>query len=314
MSPQPQKLPSCLPPYETINTNEWGICIDGALVNDASRPFLTTPHRFFKEALVTWFKQGRNNLAEVRWPRSSQDSLAHSPFTVVLKEYGASGPVGMLRGIFSSSPRAVRAWRQAFALLERNFKTPRPLYLALPRHERFGRSYLAVETAPPHIRLREILKQIKTKTETITIAEDYQIQTNEFIGILARYVRRMHDAGIWHRDFSGGNLLIPRDWRAPTYGATDAIEPFVLIDVNRARLLPPGALTLSQRMQDLERISLPKGLRSSFYETYAAGNKNLAAALPLYLRSASRYRKLRDARNPVARFLRRVFTYWLRLP
>ena len=307
--------------YQPFENAEWEGWVETSLATSGAK-YLENPAGAFEEGALRWFKQGRNRLAEVRWPRprgvagvSDEEETGESiAETVVLKEYRSIGLTGAVRSALRP-PRAVGGWQKAFVLMGRGFSTPRPLWLALSkRGGPCARAYLAVETAPPHIRLREILKQIAAGARDLRIGNNLRIETNLFLSILAGYVRSLHDAGIWHRDFSGGNLLISEDWRPARPRAGSAPEPFILIDINRARIFPPGALSLPRRLQDLERISLPEELRPAFYAAYAAGNPDLLRADGTYLLWARRYRRLREDRNPVTRLCRKIVTYWLRLP
>src|SRR5204862_7787227 len=64
---------------------------------------------------------------------------------------------------------------------------------------------------------------------------------------LGRTIRRLHDAGFWHRDLSGGNLLL-------RFGADRRPSAIYLVDLNRARMgRPPG---LTARLRDLSRLAL----------------------------------------------------------
>ncbi|HEY3377334.1 MAG TPA: lipopolysaccharide kinase InaA family protein [Armatimonadota bacterium] len=74
---------------------------------------------------------------------------------------------------------------------------------------------------------------------------------------IARDIRRMHDAGIVHNDFHGGNILV-----TPSCGAYS----FSYIDLNRARIHPQ--LTLQQRMNDLVRFALNEKDQQAFLQDY----------------------------------------------
>jgi hypothetical protein len=63
------------------------------------------------------------------------------------------------------------------------------------------------------------------------------------LGILAR---RMHDAGVFYRDFSDGNVLVTEDGGTPR---------FWLVDLTRARFFP-GPVGCFRRLRDLSRLGL----------------------------------------------------------
>ena len=347
--------------YRAIETAQWLIWADAALLDAETQARLEQPDRFFAEAVAHWFKQGRNRLAEVRLADARLAADLTGPLTVgrtgdpapsvVLKQFGAWGAAGRMRALLRPG-RAVRAWNQAFALLQRGLLTPRPLWLALPRRGgRWDASYLAVETVPVHVRLREALQALAAGrgVPMIGLPPDAGANgesTRRFIEALGRFVRRMHDAGVWHRDLSGGNILVlspdngvpkatpegmlkamPEGVSKATPGGAPVLpcarpERFVLIDVNRCRILAPGALGIARRLRDLERVALEAPLREIFYAayaggayaegTYAGGDAALGAARARYLKAAANYRHWRRTRNPALRFARKVLYYWLR--
>ena len=67
---------------------------------------------------------------------------------------------------------------------------------------------------------------------------------------LAATLRRMHDADLWHRDVSAGNVLLAGDWS----GRVASAGELYLIDLARTRIGKP--LTRSERMRDLARLPL----------------------------------------------------------
>ena len=68
-----------------------------------------------------------------------------------------------------------------------------------------------------------------------------------FVAALGASARRLHDAGCWHRDLTGGNLLV-------RFGADGRPGDLYLVDLNRARLGRPPSV--SERLRDLSRLAL----------------------------------------------------------
>jgi len=104
----------------------------------------------------------------------------------------------------------------------------------------------------------------------------------QLLRAVAALLRRMHDAGLEHRDLNLGNLL------ARERGVAEP-EPFV-IDLDRARLHEgPLSFRLRQRaLRRLERSQVKLFLESAregplppapWYELYAAGDRRLAERL-----------------------------------
>ena len=72
------------------------------------------------------------------------------------------------------------------------------------------------------------------------------IPFDELVAALGRLARRMHEAGVFYRDFSDGNILVAAGWPEPA---------FWLVDLTRARFSagPVGNLA---RLRDLARLGL----------------------------------------------------------
>jgi hypothetical protein len=68
----------------------------------------------------------------------------------------------------------------------------------------------------------------------------------ELVAALGRLVRRMHDAGVFYRDLSDGNVLVTAERGAPR---------FWLVDLTRARFFP-GPVGAPYRLRDLSRLGL----------------------------------------------------------
>ncbi len=150
--------------------------------------------------------------------------------------------------------RAARSWDVAQALRARGIDTPEPLaagrvggegwYVArrLEGAEQIRRWFLlrdGASHAPPSL--------------------PYTFE--EIVGALGRLARRLHDSGIFFRDFTDGNVLVTRG---------DAGPRLWLVDLDRARVgsAPVSAL---RRWRDLARPGLNRAedlnlLLSSYFE------------------------------------------------
>lgn len=79
--------------------------------------------------------------------------------------------------------------------------------------------------------------------------------------LVARGIRRLHDAGYIHNDLGNQNIELTRD--NPGEPLTDV----AFLDLNRARNRG-RPLSVAERARDLSRIALPSGLRPVFFEDY----------------------------------------------
>jgi len=84
----------------------------------------------------------------------------------------------------------------------------------------------------------------------------------DLLQLVALAIRRMHDAGVVHRDLGNQNILLsrtgPGQWADPRF-----------IDLNRARLCMP--LSMRQRAFDFSRLHLPSDLLRILMEMYFDG-------------------------------------------
>ncbi len=162
----------------------------------------------------------------------------------VLRRSGAAMPVvvkktrkGLPERLFGN--RSDRALAAAQELIARGLPTPEP----------FGVDDLGAETW-----------YVCRKVEGASQVRDWFLERDgrgfppprvpvpfpELVAALGRLARRMHDAGVFYRDFSDGNLLVTSDGEAPR---------FWLVDLTRARFFP-GPVGMPYRLRDLSRLGL----------------------------------------------------------
>jgi lipopolysaccharide kinase (Kdo/WaaP) family protein len=157
------------------------------------------------------------------------------PVEVVVKQFRRDAGERLrsrLRG-----DKAARSWRTARALLAAGVPTPEPI-LRIEAADPAGPSFYICRHLPGALEARYVFRA----ANAARLAEEFpDLDFPGFVADLGALVRRLHEAGFWHRDVSGGNLLLHEG----------AIH---LLDLNRTRR--PGRLTLSQRTRDLCRIAL----------------------------------------------------------
>ncbi len=173
--------------------------------------------------------------------------LAHfatpeGPLDVVVKQFRRSGLKDRLR----RRSKAAKSFEMARALGAAGIATPEPLLLAestLPD----GPSFYVCRHLPRAIEARYLFRAANSVDGRELDEKFPEVDFLAFLDTLGRTARRLHDAGFWHRDLSGGNLLLPEDQAAVP-------RDLYLLDLNRMRA--GRRLTVSERSRDLCRLAL----------------------------------------------------------
>jgi len=164
------------------------------------------------------------------------------PLDVVVKQFRHQSLRDRLRRRLKGT-KAERSWRAAQALLAAGLSTPEPVLLVESERED-GPAFYACRYLPDHQEARYLFRAAAAGCEAEKFPE---VDFPAFVAALGRFACRLHDAGFWHRDLSGGNLLL-------RFGADGAPESIQLLDLNRLRA---GTIpSLSERMRDLSRLAL----------------------------------------------------------
>jgi tRNA A-37 threonylcarbamoyl transferase component Bud32 len=187
---------------------------------------------------------GRNYLYIVDWPTPG------GAMEVVVKQFRHDSLRARLRR-GSRGSQARRSLDAARAVEAAGLRTAQPVALVESRDPRAPAWYLA--RAQPHdFELRYFLRARNAGSDREAFPE---VDAERLLDALGRMARRLHEAGIWHRDLTSGNVLVT--WRG-------ADEPeLVLLDLNRARL--GHRLTVPQRMRELGRMPIHRAADQARY-------------------------------------------------
>ena len=179
---------------------------------------------------------GRNYLYVARLETVS------GPVEVVVKQFRHGNARARLKRRLQGS-KAARSWRIANALLAAGLRTPEPvLWIESAAEE--GPAFYVCRYLPDLVEARYLFRAANTGEE----AERFPgIDFAAFIEKLGKEARRLHDAGFWHRDLSGGNVLL-------RFGEGGRPSDLYLLDLNRTRAGSPPSL--SERLRDLSRLAL----------------------------------------------------------
>lgn len=188
-------------------------------------------------ATVHW---GRNYIYRARLPRPPWAAAA--PAEVAVKQFRNAGFKGRLRRRLGGS-KAAKSWRVARALVAAGLRTPEPVLLA-ESDRPDGPSLYVCRFVDGVFEARYLFRAILAGEE----AERFPgVDVPLLLTTLGRTVRRLHDAGFWHRDLSSGNVLV--DWKGS--GEPPALY---LVDLNRTRVGRPPSV--SERSRDLCRLMI----------------------------------------------------------
>lgn len=137
--------------------------------------------------------------------------------------------------------RAERALRIARHLLANGIDTPEPLGIEVTPTE----SVLVVRKLEGSVQIRAYFL---SRDDPAREAPAMRATFGEVLAALARLARRLHDSGVFFRDFTDGNVLVTDEDGGPRLW---------LVDLDRARIRR-GALRTFTRLRDLARPGLTR--------------------------------------------------------
>ncbi len=164
------------------------------------------------------------------------------PVEVMVKQFRNRGTRDRLKRRFQGS-KAGKSWRVARALLAAGLATPEPV-MRIESASETGPSLYVCRYLADVVEARYLFRAANTGEETAKFPE---VNFRAFLEELGRTIRRLHDAGFWHRDLSGGNVLL-------RFGAEGRPTALYLVDLNRTRFGRPPST--SERLRDLSRLAL----------------------------------------------------------
>lgn len=142
--------------------------------------------------------------------------------------------------------KGMRSFVAARALAAAGIPTPEPV-AAVEAVAPGGPSFYLCRRIDGAFEARSLLRAARAGAD-LSAPELGGVTPQALLTSLGRLLRKMHDAGIWHRDLSVGNVLV----QPP---AEDGVRLY-LVDLNRCRF--PRRLSVSQRTRDLCRLALTR--------------------------------------------------------
>ncbi|MES1245068.1 MAG: lipopolysaccharide kinase InaA family protein [Acidobacteriota bacterium] len=196
------------------------------------------------EAEVRRLTDPGSSLRTLHWGRNylyvTRMETVRGPVDVVVKQFRNQGAKARLNRRLKGS-KAERSWKVALVLQDAGLLTPAPV--------------MRIESVEPEGPSFYICRQLEGATEARYLLREANAGNADegLLQDLGRLARRLHDAGIWFRDFTSGNVLVHPDG-------------LYLVDLNRARVGKPPSL--SERMRDLSRMPV---LRPEHQEIFLSG-------------------------------------------
>ncbi|HVR30138.1 MAG TPA: lipopolysaccharide kinase InaA family protein [Thermoanaerobaculia bacterium] len=203
------------------------------------------------DATVHW---GRNYLY-----RTLLAQPGGPPLPVVVKSFHGDSARQRLQRRRKGS-KAQRSFDASVALRAAGVPVPAPV-AALETTAPRGASFFVCEHLEGALEARYLFRAMNAGRERELFPE---VDTSLVLARLGRTLRRLHEAKLWHRDVSAGNVLLTGDWRS------DGGGELYLVDLARTRIGTP--LSASERMRDLARLPLHRARhREALLETYFGG-------------------------------------------
>lgn len=233
MSASSEPVSSAPPEHVAFDTPSWyGEIVRGLDIDEARLETLIDPASATET--IHW---GRNYLFRTLFetPGGALD--------VVVKQFRNVGRRKELDRKLRGS-KAERSWKMAKAFVDAGIPTARPL-IWIESKQADGPSYFITEHLGETVEARYVFRAVDAGTlEENFPGFDYPL----FLRSLGTALRRMHEAGLFHRDLSIGNVLFPKGTLKPEP------EDLWVIDLNRGRI--KEQLGLLTRTRDLCRLAV----------------------------------------------------------
>ncbi|MEM1180671.1 MAG: lipopolysaccharide kinase InaA family protein [Acidobacteriota bacterium] len=223
--------------------------------------------------------------------------LPNERLEVVVKQFRNQGAKRALDRKLRGS-KAERSWLRAWQYLEAGVPTAAPL-LWIESKEPQGPSFFISKHLGDTVEARYLLRARNVGHDSEDIPGfDFE----RFFDSLGRGLRQMHRGGLFHRDLSIGNVLVPKDVTAPDP------EDLYIIDLNRSRRR--ARLGPLARARDLCRLKIDHAAdQRLLFDGYWGGEAPLGA-WTLYRLSRWAFLAKIDGKKKVRAPFKR-FTHWL---
>jgi hypothetical protein len=199
-----------------------------------------------------------------------------SNLKLVVKSYHRIFLPNRIRYSFFHPSKAKRAFNNGLRLLEEGFHTPEPVaYIELYEYSLLKRSYF-----------------ICLYTDFTKLSSYLQDVGDQLMKDLAAFTFKLHQRGIYHMDYSNGNILAKK--------ADDYYE-FALIDNNRMKF---GNFSYSRRLKNFRLLGLSQDQLAAVARAYARlENRDEEDAVQRVVQSERRHTERRNFRRQAKKFV-----------
>jgi hypothetical protein len=125
------------------------------------------------------------------------------PVPVVVKQFRNQGWRKVLERRLRGS-KAERSWRAALAMARTGVATPEPILLVESDFPD-GPSFFVTRRLEAAFEVRQFFRRLGGREDAGSFPE---VEAGPFLEQLGSFCRSLHDAGIWYRDLSMGNVLV----------------------------------------------------------------------------------------------------------
>lgn len=170
----------------------------------------------FKEFLLNIKDHFKSNSETIHKARNELKIINHTGLDTVVKAFKVPNIVNQIVYAYFRGSKAMKSYRNGMRLNELKVETPEPIgYIEFYESGLLKESFFIS------------LKQDYDFTMA-HIRDDQPEYKNEVLEQFARFSYDVHQKGIWHSDYSGGNVLVQKN---------DDKYLFSLVDINRMKFL-----------------------------------------------------------------------------
>jgi hypothetical protein len=213
---------------------------------------------------------------------------------VVVKQFRNQGWLKILQRRLRGS-KAERSWRASVAMTAAGVPTPAPMVL-VESDQPDGPSFFISRHIEPAFEVRQLFRRIECREDA---GEFPVVVVGPFLERLGSFCRGIHDAGVWYRDLSLGNVLVRPNG--------DGELEFFVVDCNRARV--GQRLGVIRRSRDICRFPITdRSHREAFLRGYwGEVPSGLDPRWWLYVASVRGYLLKHAVKNRLRPMRRRLF-------